>query len=87
MQIPIFKKGCVGNEFGMSVLLPYVINEVPRNLDQRLNYSNKITMNFFTNTLDPMIALPLIAVLGIFLFLLVGAWTDQKVFTMETSQK
>ena len=36
-------------------------------------------MNFFTNTLDPMIALPLIAVLEIFVFLLVGAWTDQKV--------
>ena len=52
-----------------------------------LNYSNKNTMNFFTNTLDPMIALTLIAVLGIFHFLLVGAWTDQKVFTMETSQK
>jgi len=52
-----------------------------------LNYSNKNTMNFFTNTLDPMIALPLIAVLEIFLFLLVVAWTDQKVFTMETSQK
>ena len=44
-----------------------------------LNYSNKNTMNFFTNTLDPMIALPLIAVLEIFVFLLVGAWTDQKV--------
>ena len=44
-------------------------------------------MNFFTNTLDPMIALPLIAVLEISLFLLVGAWTDQKVFTMVTSQK
>ncbi len=52
-----------------------------------LNYSNKNTMNFFTNNLDPMIALTLIAVLEIFLFLLVGAWTDQKVFTMETSQK
>ncbi len=52
-----------------------------------LNYSNKNTMNFFTNTLDQMIALPLIAVLEISLFLLVGAWTDQKVFTMETSQK
>ena len=52
-----------------------------------LNYSNKNTMNFFTNTLDPMIELTLIAVLEIFLFLLVGAWTDQKVFTMETSQK
>ena len=44
-------------------------------------------MNFFTNTLDPMIALPLIAVLNIFLFLLAGARTDQKVFTMEKSQK
>ena len=44
-------------------------------------------MNFFTNTLDPMIALTLIAVLEIFVFLLVGAWTDQKVFTMVTSQK
>ena len=52
-----------------------------------LNYSNKNTMNFFTNTLDPMVELTLIAVLEIFLFLLVGAWTDQKVFTMETSQK
>ena len=52
-----------------------------------LNYSNKNTMNFFTNTLDQMIALPLIAVLEISLFLLVGAWTDQKVFTMVTSQK
>jgi len=44
-------------------------------------------MNFFKKTLDPMIALTLIAVLDISLFLLVGAWTDQKVFTMETSQK
>ena len=52
-----------------------------------LNYSNKNTINFFTNTLDPMIELTLIAVLEIFLFLLVGAWTDQKVFTMVTSQK
>ena len=34
-----------------------------------------------------MIALPMIAVLDIPLFLLIGAWTDQKVFTMETSQK
>ena len=51
-----------------------------------LNYSNKNTMNFFTNTLDPMIAQPLIVVLEISLFLLVGAWTDQKVFAMETSQ-
>ena len=52
-----------------------------------LNYSNKNTMNFFTNTLDPMIALTLTAVLEILLFLLVGAWTDQKIFTMVTSQK
>ena len=44
-------------------------------------------MNFFKKTLDPMIALPMIAVLEIFVFLLVGAWTDQKVFTMVTSQK
>ena len=44
-------------------------------------------MNFFNNTLDPIIALTLIAVLDIPLFLLVDAWTDQKVFTMETSQK
>jgi len=58
-----------------------------RRLLNELNCSNKNTMNFFKNTLDPMIALPLIAVLDIFLFLLVGAWTDQKVFTMETSQK
>ena len=52
-----------------------------------LNYSNKNTMNFFKKTLDPMIALTLIAVLDISLFLLVGSRTDQKVFTMETSQK
>ena len=53
-----------------------------------LNYSNKNTMNIFTNTLDPVIPLlPLIAVLDIPLFLLVGAWKDQKVFTMEMSQK
>jgi len=58
-----------------------------RRLLNELNCSNKNTMNFFNNTLDPMIALTLIAVLEIFLFLLVGAWTDQKVFTMETSQK
>ena len=58
-----------------------------RRLLNELNCSNKNTMNFFNNTLDPMIALPLIAVLDISLFLLVGAWTDQKVFTMETSQK
>jgi len=58
-----------------------------RRLLNELNCSNKNTMNFFNNTLDPMIALTLIAVLDISLFLLVGAWTDQKVFTMETSQK
>jgi len=50
-----------------------------RRLLNELNCSNKNTMNFFNNTLDPMIALTLIAVLDIFLFLLVGAWTDQKV--------
>ena len=58
-----------------------------RRLLNELNCSNKNTMNFFNNTLDPIIALTLIAVLDIPLFLLVGAWTDQKVFTMETSQK
>ena len=58
-----------------------------RRLLNELNCSNKNTMNFFNNTLDPMIALILIAVPDISLFLLVGAWTDQKVFTMETSQK
>ena len=52
-----------------------------------LNFSNKNTINFFNNTLDPIIALTLIAVLDISLLLLVGAWTAQKVFTMETSQK
>ena len=58
-----------------------------RRLLNELNCSNKNTMNFFNNTLDPIIALTLIAVLDIPLFLLVDAWTDQKVFTMETSQK
>ena len=58
-----------------------------RRLLNELNCSNKNTMNFFNNTLDPIIALTLITVLDIFLFLLVGAWTDQKVFTLETSQK
>ena len=58
-----------------------------RRLLNELNCSNKNTMNFFNNTLDPMIALPLIAVLDISLFPLIGAWTDQKVFNMETSQK
>tara|TARA_B110000495_G_scaffold52554_1_gene44051 strand:+ start:599 stop:757 length:159 start_codon:yes stop_codon:yes gene_type:complete len=52
-----------------------------------LNFSNKNTINFFNNTLDPIIALTLIAVLVIPLLLLVGAWTAQKVYTMETSQK
>jgi len=37
-----------------------------------LNYSNKNIMNFFKKTLDPMIALTLIAVLDIPLFPLVG---------------
>ena len=58
-----------------------------RRLLNELNYSNKNTMNFFNNILDPIIALTLIAVLDIPLFLLVGSWTDQKVLTMETSQK
>jgi len=58
-----------------------------RRLLNELNCSNENIMNFFNNTLDPIIALTLIAVLDISLFLLVGAWTDQKVFTMETSQK
>ena len=49
-----------------------------RRLLNELNCSNKNTMNFFNNTLDPIIALTLIAVLDISLFLLVGAWTDQK---------
>ena len=58
-----------------------------RRLLNELNFSNKNTINFLNNTLDPIIALTLIAVLDIPLLLLVGAWTDQKVFTMETSQK
>jgi hypothetical protein len=40
--------------------------------------------NFFKNTLDPMAALTLIAVLDIFLFLLVGAWTVGGGETMIT---
>ena len=36
-----------------------------RRLLNELNCSNKNTMNFFNNTLDPMIALPLTAVLDI----------------------
>lgn len=58
-----------------------------RRLLNELNFSNKNTINYFNNTLDPIIALTLIAVLDISLLLLVGAWTAQKVFTMETSQK
>lgn len=58
-----------------------------RRLLNELNFSNKNTINFFNNTLDPIIALTMIAVLVIPLLLLVGAWTAQKVFTMETSQK
>jgi hypothetical protein len=60
---------------------------IQRRLLNELNFSNKNTINFFNNTLDPIIALTLIAVLDISLLLLVGAWTAQKVFTMETSQK
>ena len=41
-----------------------------RRLLNGFNYSNKNPMNFFTNTLDPMIALTLIAVLEISLLLL-----------------
>ena len=58
-----------------------------RRLLNELNYSNKNTVKFFNNTQDHIIALTIIVVLDISLFLLVGAWTDQKVFTMETSQK
>ena len=58
-----------------------------RRLLNELNFSNKNTINFLNNTLEPIIALTLIAVLDIPLLLLVGAWTAQKVFTMETSQK
>jgi hypothetical protein len=60
---------------------------IQRRLLNELNFSNKNTINFFNNTLDPIIALTMIAVLVIPLLLLVGAWTAQKVFTMETSQK
>ena len=58
-----------------------------RRLLNELNCSNQNTMNFFNNTLDSIIALTLKAVLDISLYLLVGAGTVQKVFTMETSQK
>ena len=50
-----------------------------RRLLNELNFSNKNTINFFNNTLDPIIALTLIAVLDIPLLLLVGTWTAQKV--------
>mgnify|MGYP000414784499 FL=1 len=60
---------------------------IQRRLLNELNFSNKNTINFFNNTLDPIITLTLIAVLDIPLLLLVGAWTAQKVYTMETSQK
>jgi hypothetical protein len=60
---------------------------IQRRLLNELNFSNKNTINFFNNTLDPIIALTLIAVLDIPLLLLFGAWTAQKVYTMETSQK
>ena len=52
-----------------------------------LNYSNKNIMNFFKKTLDPMIALTLIAILEHSPFPACWYRTDQKVFTMETSQK
>ena len=58
-----------------------------RRLLNELNFSNKNTINFLNNALDPIIALALIAVMDIPLLLLVGAWTAQKVFTMETGQK
>lgn len=41
-------------------------------------------MDFFRKTLDPVIALSAIAVLNIFLFLLVGAWTVGGGETMMT---
>jgi len=43
-----------------------------------LNYSNKNIMNFFKKTLDPMIALTLIAILDISLFLLVGTGQTKR---------
>ena len=51
-----------------------------RRLLNELNCSNKNTMNFFNNTLDPIIALTLIVVLDISLFLLVGTCTDQRFY-------
>jgi len=44
-----------------------------------LNYSNKNTMNFLKKTLDPMIAMTLIAVLDISLFLLVGTGQTKRI--------
>ena len=41
-------------------------------------------MDFFKKTLDPIIALSAIAVLDIFLFLVVGAWTVGGGETMMT---
>ena len=49
-----------------------------RRLLNELNCSNKNTMNFFNNTLDPIIALTLIAVLDIPLFLLVGTGQTKR---------
>ena len=43
-----------------------------------LNYSNKNIMNFLKKTLDPMIALTLIAILDISLFLLVGTGQTKR---------
>src|SRR5690606_16304593 len=42
------------------------------------------TMEFFRTTLDPVVALAAIAVLDIFLFLIVGAWTVGGSETMMT---
>ena len=41
-------------------------------------------MDFFKKTLDPIIALSAIAILDIFLFLVVGAWTVGGGETMMT---
>ena len=54
-----------------------------RRLLNELNCSNKNTMNFFNNTLDPIIALTLIAVLDISLFLLLGTCTDQRFLLLK----
>ena len=45
-----------------------------------LNCSNKNTLNFFNNILNPIIALTLIAVLDISLYLLVGGRDSPKGF-------